>query len=458
MYGPPPDPRQVAVLAGPLDLPGPWAACLAVGILVGILGVGLARRRPSWGALVVVTGHVIALTAPAAAVLDRFVWGAWPTLDKAGSYLFYLEGVHRALFDPVQVDPALRLLGVHVGHLWVVAGFDLLLPTLGAFGAVGLLWLVLAWWCAALLFREAGARWWPALVAAFPFGMGLHQFRDIQWFTVEKPAVFGIPLFAWALLRARRTAGIGPIVGVAVVFAGTTFLDLYLGLVEGAIALLALLATRDRRTLACVAASALAVLPLAVLQVRLLQGEGALVEPETWLWERAALDVLSLWPPRWNHLEAWRVLNLPLLAVGAWGLWRDRRDPLARFAVLVVLALTLVALGPRLAGTREHGIPNPVFLALWHGIPGAWRVAKPEFLFEAPVLLLLGSAARVLSAPAVGPRVLALLHAAVLAGWILSVRTHPAYPGISEPVEVRLAAGWQDSAAGARRALEGAEP
>ncbi|MBN1334467.1 MAG: hypothetical protein JXB39_00745 [Deltaproteobacteria bacterium] len=445
MYGPPPDPRQVAVPAGPLDLPWPWVACLVVGVLLVLLGVWGVRRRPAWGVLALVSGHVIALTAPAAAVLDRYVWGAWPTLDKAGSYLFYREGVHRTILDVVPVDPALRLIGVHVGHLWVVAGFDLILPPLGAFGATSLLWLVLGWGCAALCFREAGARWWPALIAGFPFGMGLHQFRDVQWFTVEKPAVFGIALFCWALLRTRRTRGIGPILVLAAVFVGSTFLDVYLGLVEGALACLALVAARDRRMLAAVGASALAVLPLVLLQVHLLQGEGALADPEIWLWERAALDVASLWPPRWNHLEAWRALNLPLLALGAWGLWRDRRDPLARFAALGVVVLGLLALGPRLVGTRAHGIPNPFFLALWYGLPGAWRLAKPEFLLEAPVLLLLGSAARVLSGPAFGRRLLAVLHALLLAGWILSVRTHPAYPGFSQPVTVRLAPHWQDT-------------
>jgi hypothetical protein len=454
VYGPPPDPRLVAVVAGPLALPWSWAVCVAGGILLVLAGILLARRRPPWGVLLVVTGQVVALTAPAAAVLDRFAWGAWPTLDKAGSLLFYREGVHRALFETGPVDPALRLVGVHVGHLWVVAGFDLLLPSLGAFGATSLLWLVLGWWCAALLFHEAGARWWPALIAAFPFGMGLHQFRDIQWFTVEKAAVFGIPLFAWALLRVRRTAGVAPIVVAAVVFAVTTFVDVYLGLVEGALAVLALLAARDRRTLVAVAASAAAALPLALLQIRLLQGEGALADPQTWLWERAALDVFSLWPPRWNHLETWRSLNLPLLALGAWGLWRDRRDPLARFAALAVILLGLLALGPRLVGTQAHGVPNPLFLALWHVVPGAWRIAKPEFLLEAPVLLLLGSAARVLTSPPVGRGILAALHGAVLAGWILSVRTHPAYPGFSQPVEVRLAADWQERSAKARAALQ----
>lgn len=444
--GPPPDPRQVLLDLGPLAEPGAWLACLVAGGVLVASGVLLRRTRLSLRAFLVILGQVVALTAPLAAVLERAVLGAWPGIDKTGSYLFYLDGVHRRLLlHPVDAlaDPAVRLIGVHLGHLWVTEALDLVLSAHGAFNAQGILYPALGWTCAWLLLRETRSGPREALIAAFPFGMGLHVFRDLQWATVEKAAVFGIPLFAWALLRASRRGGAW-VLAAAGAFAGAAWLNWYLALVNGILAVGLLLALRDRRTAVAVGGSLAAALPLVAWQALVLPDAGPMADRDRWLWERAALDVLSLWPPAWYRLEPWRALNLGALGLAFGGLWRERRDRRVQVGLLVGLGLAMLSLGPLLAGTREAGIPNPIYWLAWTLVPGFWRIAKPEFLFEGTWLLLLVLAGRTLTSQHLRRPALLGVHAVVLAAWVASVRTHPAYPVFTAPVEVRLPSGWAE--------------
>ena len=441
LYGPPPAADQVALAAGPLDQPWAWGLCAAVGL--ALLGLGLWRRDRRWGFPLALLGQVVLLTAPAAALLERAVWGAWPTLDKAGSFLFYQQGVHRHLFAPGALrDPALKLIGVHVGHLWVTAALDLALSAHAAFNAQALLQIWLAWLCAWLLCRELGARPWAAALGAFPFALGLHVFRDVTWYTIEKSAVFGIPLFLWLLLRARGRGGRW-IALAALALASATFLNVYLGLLGGALLALWLLGARDGRALRTAGACALALAPLALVQALLLRGAGDLADPERFLRERAALDVLSFWPPAWYHLELWRALNLPLALLGAWSLGRRRAQPEARFGIAAVLCLTALALGP-----YPSGLENPLFLAAWKALPGFWRIARPEFFFEGAYLALLAAAALEISERCRTWRSLLPLSALLLAGWLWGVRGHPAFPGFCEPVPVALEPGWEPAVFG----------
>jgi len=443
MYGPPPHARQLMVAAGPLDEPLAWGLCLGAASLLLVAGLAARRRSPTGCALLLMAAQVLALTAPAAALVERCVYGAWPTIDKTGSFLFYQQGVHRRLFAAGAAQAAeLKLIGVHVGHLWLTELFDLLLSPQGAFIAQGLAQLWLAWICAWLLFLELGSRSWAAMITAFPFALGLHVFRDLNYYTIEKSAVFGIPLFLWAMNRARLRGGRW-IAVAAVVMLGAAWLNLYLALVNAALAGLWLLGARSRRALVTVGCCALSVVPLLALQALLLQDAGALADPQRFLWERAAQDVLSLWPPQWYHLEAWRALNLPLMLLGAWGLWSRRQQDEARYAAGVVVTLGLLAMGPVLLGSAERGIPNLVFNYAWKLIPGFWRVARPEFFFEGAVLVLLASAALWISRQLRGRGQLLALHVLLILGWCWGVRGHPAYPGFAEPVEVELRSGWE---------------
>lgn len=421
--GPPPDPRQVLVDVGFASAPGPWVATVAVGLLLAWLG----RRRT----LPLVAGLTVALTAPALWYLPTLWWGSFPTIDKAGSLLFYQDGVHRRFLDPD--DPALRLIGVHVGHLWIVAALDLVLEPFAAYNAQSLANLALSWAAAAWMFGKLVKDRRVALLLAFPFGMNLHQFRDINWYTVEKTSLYWLPLYVGCLLDAGRAppawAGRWFALREPLVLAGAFFVNVYVGLLcAGAGAFLFLWGPRERRW--AVVRSALGPVPLVLYQWRLMTGAGSLGSPEQFLTERAALDVFSLSPPAWNRIEAWRVLNLPALALALFG----ARLPAARPWLLLAAASFVLALGPT---------GNPVYLLLFEVVPGFWRVAKPESFFHVTWLGLLAAAALSLDALRPAPRALLALAAAFAAGWIASARTHAVYPQFTLPVVVHLADGWQ---------------
>jgi len=436
VYGPPPHPDQVLVPLGPGDAPEAWVLCLALGLGITALAA-LRRQAPALRAWWFCLGQTVALTAPLAVVLERVVYGAFPTIDKSGSLLFYLEGVHRSVtFHPLAAvqEPAARLIGVHVGHLWLTEAFDLFLGPHGAFNAQALFQVALGWWAAALLLRTLCGRWDTAVILALPFGLNLHVFRDLNWYTIEKSAVFGLALYAWSVTRCWQRGGRWTW-GAGLVFAGLLFLNGYLALVGAAGIALALAATRDRRLLVhCAWATAFAA-PLVALQLALLSGPGTLGDPERFLVERALLDSFTLWPPAWNRLELYRSLNGVVIGLAVWGAWRLRHEGRVRTWALVGAGLFALALGPELL----PGVPNPVYLGVRAVVPGFWRVAKPETFFHGTWLALLA-----LAALAVSGRRVRWLYPVFVIGWCVVVRTHPAFPGFTEPVDQELAPDWAE--------------
>ncbi|MES2641234.1 MAG: hypothetical protein V4850_17220 [Myxococcota bacterium] len=425
MYGPPPDPRQLYAPTGVYSEPLAWLACFAIG---AILAWAAGTKRP----FLFIVGATLALTTPFAAYATTYVWGQFPTIDKAGSLLFYLDGVMWRFWDPA--DPAIRLIGVHVGHLWITALFDTFVPATAAFNLQAFLNLVLGWYCAWLLLDELSGDREVSLVLAFPFGMGLHLFRDINWYTIEKSGVYWVPLYAWALVKAYRLGGRW--VGIAaLIYVATLFYNFYLGVLCAGIGALALFARKRDVTLA-VGASALAALPLVALQLFAMRGDGALGDAETFLTQRAALDTFELWPPKWNRLEAWRALNVVALGFAAVGLSRRKNLWIGGVALLFFV----LALGP---------VHNPLYLLLFEVVPGFWRIAKPETFFHVTWLSLLVVAARVLADAKPSRRVVAMLGALFAVAWAVSIRTHPVYPRFTEPLELTLSEHWARSLPGA---------
>lgn len=409
MYGPPPDPAQVLV-AVPWTA---WALSLTVAAVAGVLAWrsrGLARL--AWGAW----AGIAALTAPMIGMVPVAVVGSFPTIDKAGSLHFFRDGVHWRLLHAD--DPAVQLIGVHLGHLWVVEALARAMPDWAAFNAQSVLNLWLAWVCTALWLDHRTARRAPfqAFCLAMPFALCLHQFRDINWYTVEKTSIFVLPLWLWCVDRERRLAA-------GLVGALAMFLNVYMGILIAAMgAWIALGALLRRRTaqVGAVLATAAGMAPFAVWQAVLMRGAHAPGSPDAFLHQRAALDVVTLWPYTWNRLEGWRATNLFVLALAAVGcasrLRRPGRAGVAWAAAGGVVALA-VALGP---------VGNPLYMALFDAVPGFWRVAKPETFFFIPYLLCVTAAAEAL--PKLVPRQRVVLAAALAAGWLWGVRAHPVYP------------------------------
>jgi hypothetical protein len=443
-YGPP---ALHGVHAAPwtfAESPGPWILAVVLGLLVSALAA--ARRWPDWlRALAFALGQTMVLTAPLAVVLDRWVYGAFPTIDKAGSLRFYLDGVHHhMLTDPVGSlhDPAAALIGVQIGHLWATELFDLFLSPFGAMNAQALVYPAFAWWAASRLCAEAGSDPRAAILAGFPFGLGLHIFRDLHWYTIEKAAVGWLAVYAWLGLRSLRTGRGIALAGFFLALA--TWMNLYLGLVGGAMAFLAAIAVcaleraRARHALSLLAVSFLFVLPLAVWQL-LLMREASTAPPDVYLWERAARDAFSLRPLAWDRIEAWRALDpvaLVAAAVGIASTWRSRWTGVALGGAFV---LFLFSLGPLV----WPGVTNPLYLAVRAVVPGFWRVAKPEVFFEGTWLVLLVFAARGFGQVTTTLPRAALVYLAMVALWVGTTRAHPAFPGFSMPVTIQPVPDWE---------------
>lgn len=452
-YGPATSPQQIDLPAGPLDAPGAWAVSLGVAAALGALAWRL-RHRPALAATLASFAQLAAVTAPMLGFVTRGVIGDYPTIDKQGSLLFYLAGVHeRVTFGLGHLgdDPMARLIGVHVGHLWVTAAFDLVMSPFAAMNAQTMLWIGLA-----QLGAWAWLRRWGddrvAFVLAVPFGLGLHLFRDANWYTVEKTAVWVLPAYAaawWDAARGdRRAAAVA-----AAIAAGSAFLNLYFAQVialSAAVATAALAAQAGafdaaarRRAAATLGGSyALTLLlaaPLVVAQAQLLDPQRTLADPDCFLRARAALDVVSPWPPAWNRLEAWRAIHPLGVFAALVGIPRAVREVEGRVALAVAMVAFAWSLGP-----WPLGAWNPVYFAAWYGVPFFWRIAKPEvFLFVAQ-LAGLAIAARTWSAARPSGRALAAVWAVSIALWFGLVRAHPAYPGFTAYKEAKLAAGWEE--------------
>ncbi len=457
MIGPPPDPRWTPIPATLLDDPLGHAVCIALG--AALCAAWFARRLPEGVRVpLLILGLTLVLTSPWAAHVDQHWLGAFPTIDKEGSLLFYLDGVHtRSLAHPIAAlqDPAVQLIGVHTGHLWLIALADILLSPMGAFGLWTLLTPALGWWAMTTLLRRLGHTAPIALAMGFPFGMGLHVFRDLNWYTIEKAQVFWLPVFALAWVLAL---GDGPskwrLAVPGLLWTVITWNNLYFGILIalGAVGWTILQAVASPRSpavrravlagLGCMVLG----LPLVLWQHLLLSEAPPLATPEAFLWQRAALDSLSIVPLAWNRLELWRALSPVAVAFAAVGMWHQRHSTRARQLGVLGLGLTAVALGPALI-TGEPGAParvaNPVYMALHAVIPGFWRVAKPEVFFQLPWLLILVAAAAGARQTLRTDRQRWMLLGAVIALWLVSVRTHPAFPGMSTPVQSTLAPDWQ---------------
>lgn len=409
MYGPPPDPAQV-IVAVPW---GAWAASLAVAVVAGVLAWrSRGGARLAWSALAGVAG----LTAPMIGMVPVAVIGSYPTIDKAGSLHFFRAGTHWRLLDAH--DAGVQLIGVHLGHLWVVEAFARVMPDWAAFNAQSVLNLWLAWVCTAVWLDHRTGRRSPgaAFLLAMPFALGLHQFRDINWYTVEKTSIFVLPLWLWCVDRRRSGAA-------AAVGALAMFLNVYMGILIAAMgawrALGAALGRRGSELLPVVATAA-GMLPFAIWQAVLMRGAHAPGSPDAFLHQRAALDVVTLWPWTWNRLEGWRATNLLVLAlagVGAVAGLRSARRARTAWALLGAALALVVALGPE---------GNPIYMALFDAVPGFWRVAKPETFFFLPYLACVTAAAEAL--PPLVARQRTLLALTLVGGWLWGVRAHPVYP------------------------------
>jgi len=418
----------------PAEEPLAWLFSVALGLAISLGGLRTGWRE-STRALFFCLGQTILLTAPLAGHLQPDLFGAFPTVDKTGSIAFYLDGLHRRLlFHPIQSlsDPAVQLIGIHACHLWVSELFDLFLSTAGAFNIQAIVYPTLGWWCGALLAREVGTDWPTAIALAFGFGMGLHVFADLNWYTVEKAAVFTLALYAYCLVRTMNGSPKGHWL-TALAWSFTLLINLYFALVAAMGTALLCLISREKAVLRASVTTALVGLPLVGYQLALLSAGTQPADADAYLHLRAAQDVLDIGKLAWNRLELWRSVDLVLVVAALCGAYRSHKKRRVRAAIALFLALSYFSLGPFLA----PGIPNPGWQAVRSFTPGLWRLSEPEVFFQGSVLMLI-----VVAAAGLGKGRRLWLYPVCVACWVFTVRSHPAFPGYSEFKAPRLSPTW----------------
>ena len=336
-------------------------------------------------------GILTLLTAPWLGSLYKAVIGAYPTVDKEGSLLFFEHGVHHLWFTNSAMDlqdTGLPLIGIHIGHLLPTEILSWFVPTFVAFNIQSVLHLfanILAFLFLADSYSSLQSKEWEKWIVAIVIGAQLHVFRDIHWYTIEKSALFPIFIF-WGVLKRQRT--LSPIWLPFVYFLAGLY-NFYWAIlcpllvitevpthIQPSIAL----KKTSKALVGCLIVGLLLGFGQMSLQVE--QYQFATTEAFS---KRAALDVFSLSSLDWNRMGLWRPLNPIVVLLGGWSLLKIYRTadravengPKTRQMVLGLMlcgALSvLLSMGPMLTDS----LPNPLY-QLFSMLPGMWRFAKPE--------------------------------------------------------------------------------
>jgi hypothetical protein len=425
--GPKVDPREIIYTASV----GQYGISITIAFILLYLSFRL-RNRGIWELITFNAGMVVLITSPWISVLDEAVIGAYPTIDKQGSLLFYLDGVHsRVLLSPIESfsDPAFRLIGFHLGHFWIVEIFDVFLTTYGAYNAQMMLNLFLNCLSASLLFGLYGQKHSAKLLGIL-FGMQLHVFRDIHWYTIEKSSIYCVIFFWWYLEHlyrgnTKRWWVLGPL------YLLFTWINFYWGIILAILGFLygvrSLLLKSETRyqVLKGLACCIIAGIFIAYIQLSLMSSGSPLGSPDEFS-QRAVLDTFSLFPLDWNRMGFWQPIN-PIVCILAIICVLKRK--VSVFVIFVSLVFASLSLGPFLI----EGVRNPWYV-LFAEVPGLWRFAKPEIFFLMTYTGLCIAASKI-SASRWVYTVMGLL-------WIIGLYSSKAYPYLSMYIPAELSPDW----------------
>lgn len=419
---PPFDPRQIVFETSIID----HAYTIFLALLIALVGHKIQRGK----ILLFTLATCVVLTTPLLGICTEAVWGAYPTVDKEGSLLFYRDGVHFRLFS--FSDPAHRLIGFHLGHLWITQVLDWLVGDIGAFNLHALLNVTLTWYCTYRFLHVLGAhRVWAWLLAS-QMGFHLHLFRDIQFYTIEKSAVYPILLYWESVIRASKGEKNAP-VWMGITFFLASWINVYWGIFCALITPLLLWTYRaeHRETLGkgigvCVVLGAC----VGIYQ-QLLTTSGPPFAYGNQFMERAALDNVSIWPLSWNRLPWYTSVSPLVIFLSGWA-WHTNRFH-SKYASLGIVFFIL-STGPFLFQT----VPNPLYQGLT-ALPALWRFAKPEAFFFVTFIVILSTAAK-LNPSAKG----CLYIGVVMLLQCCGIRMQQEYPSyFSRPIQTSLPKHWE---------------
>ena len=384
----------------------------------------------------VLLGSLSLLTSPWLGSIHKAVIGAYPTIDKEGSLLFFEHGVHHLWFTSPDLpldETGLTLVGIHVGHLWLTECFSIFAPTFVAFNVQAFTHLLLN--TLAILYWVDGYKWiraqeWEKWVVALLLGAQLHVFRDIHWYTIEKSALFPLFLFWGTLSRQRDGQGNWQL---PLMYLLACLYNFYWAILCPLLVITeynhlpSAFIERTRLAKGLVICCGIG-LVMAILQMTLQTSLHQVATPEKYA-SRAALDVLSLWPVDWNRMGIWRPINLVLLGMGMSYIRElksgEQRIPNAKGLIVCSIFGLILSLGPFIAPS----VPNPIY-SIFQLIPGMWRFAKPEIFCLIPYAIV-----GLLALRKPWPK---WIWAVAFAMYIVGLYTSVAFPYLTEFIEGKL--------------------
>ena len=437
IMGPPVDPREILYHAST----GQYLLSIILGFIFLFFAYRL-REKELLATLLFSCGFVFLITTPWIGSMTDSVIGAYPTIDKQGSLLFYLDGVHqRALSSPIASleDPAHRLIGFHLGHFWVVEFFDLFLSSFTAYNAQMLLNLVLNLWIGSLFLRKMGASRQNSVLFAVVLGLQLHVFRDLHWYTIEKSSLFWLFGFWIAMQELCKVNAKLPFWTLGLIYLFATWMNFYWGIILGILGghyslKILILSLRNgvqehQKFWKAIALCILFGLGIAWIQLQLSAPHQSFASP-TQFKERAILDSFSLYPLNWNRMGTWQAINPLVIGLCIYAL---KTKKISVFEGCTALLFFLLSLGPEIIG-----IQNPLYTLL-SVVPGLWRLAKPEIFFLISYTLLIVWAARV----ELSTKMKRITGILLLSTWFIGLHSSTAYPYLSEYIPAQLPVNWE---------------
>ena len=308
-------------------------------------------------------------------VTDSII-GAYPTIDKEGSLFFYRQGVHiDALLNPIEAmhSRGVQLIGFHTGHHWITQFFNLFFPLYIAYNLHVLCNFLLAtvsMWTL-LFFQDSDhSKAWNRIGFSILFGCGIHSYVDAHWYTIEKSALYILPIFYLCLVYIKKPLWTG------IVFLISAYINLYFAIISGMLSLIYLGFHRNQwRQGIGIFATGVIVL---IYQGMLMNYSPISTTPEMYIEQRARFDSLHLFEFDWARIPLYLVIN-PII------LWFGIRSPEKKQWELVAFLLFFVlSIGPCIYATIE----NPIYMIFATKIPFMWRFSEPEIFFHLCLLIL----------------------------------------------------------------------
>jgi hypothetical protein len=409
-------------------------------------------------------GTLILITSPWFVTLHKAIIGAYPTIDKEGSLLFFEHGVHHLWFTTPEMpleQTGLTLIGIHAGHLWITEFFHIFVPSFVAFNLqmmlhLGLNVLSVLFWVDG--WESIKEKEWQKWIVAILIGAQLHVFRDIHWYTIEKSALFPIFVFWGVLLRFYKAddnthskihwAWLPISYGFAGMY--NFYWAILLPFVSLAYVDLRIFQTTSKRLKGLIGCMGIGLF-MGWIQLSIQSTEHYFADV-TAFQQRAGLDIFNVSTLDWNRMGFWKPLNPLLIGMGLMVLVRtpfyfkkstDHNETddnqmgthvttttntlLSEWIPLMGVGIltTLLAMGP------NNSLPfgNPVY-EVFQWLPGMWRFAKPEIFLLVPYAIL--------ARAALNKDWKTWVWIAVVSIYVLGLYLSPAFPYTTEFVKGSL--------------------